>query len=78
MRTVGGRFGLIAAMIAISLGAQGCGGGEAPGPGTGFGRMAGYVWSGRLTSVRASCTINATRLTPSTANRKSFIDPPTI
>ena len=51
MRTVGRWVGLIAAGIAISLGAQGCGGGSGHGGATSsFGHMAGYVWSGHLMS----------------------------
>jgi len=58
MRAAGGRFGLITAVIAICLGAQGCGGGSGHGDATvSFGRMAGYVWSGHLVSVRASWSV---------------------
>jgi hypothetical protein len=58
MRTVGRWVGSIAAGIAISLGAPGCGGGSGHGDVTSsFGRMAGYVWSGPLVSVRASWTV---------------------
>ena len=54
MRRVVPWLGLIAAVIAVSLGAQGCGGGSAHGTISEFGRMAGYVWSGSLSSVEAS------------------------
>ena len=57
MRTVRRWFGLIATVLAISLGAQGCDRGSAHGAISGFGRMAGYVWSGRLSSVGASWSV---------------------
>jgi hypothetical protein len=58
MRTVGRLVGSIAAGIAICLGAQGCAGESGHGGGNAsFGRMAGYVWSGHLVSVRASWSV---------------------
>jgi hypothetical protein len=58
MRTLGGWVGPIAAGIAICLGAQGCGEDSGDGrPNASFGRMAGYVWSGHLGSVRASWAV---------------------
>ncbi|MFL5862700.1 MAG: G1 family glutamic endopeptidase [Solirubrobacteraceae bacterium] len=46
-----------AAAIAISLGAGGCDSGSGAGAITSFGRMAGYVWSGTVTSVRAAWVV---------------------
>ncbi|MGH2896654.1 MAG: G1 family glutamic endopeptidase, partial [Solirubrobacteraceae bacterium] len=51
----GRSLGVVAAMIAVGLGAAGCGGGSAgAGAPASFGHMAGYVWSGHVTSVAAS------------------------
>ena len=58
MRTVGQRAGVLAAMVAVALGAAACGGGSGrPGTLASFGHMAGYVWSGRVTAVTASWSV---------------------
>ena len=57
MRRVGRWVRRIAA-VSISAGIAGCGGGSGHGAAiTSFGRMAGYVWSGEVTSVRAAWSV---------------------
>ncbi len=51
----GGRLGVIAATVAIALGAAGCGAGAKSADGvSSFGHMAGYVWSGHVRAVAGS------------------------
>ncbi len=57
MRMAGVRLGVIAATIAIGLGAAGCGGGARGTGALSFGHMAGYVWSGQVSAVAASWSV---------------------
>ncbi|MGZ4178908.1 MAG: hypothetical protein ACXVUX_22070, partial [Solirubrobacteraceae bacterium] len=58
MRAAGQRGGLIAAVLAVGLGGAACGGaGGSSRAATSFGHMAGYVWTGPVTSVAASWTV---------------------
>jgi hypothetical protein len=57
MRMAGGRLGVVAATIAIALGAAGCGQGSGRTGALSFGHMAGYVWSGQVRAVAASWSV---------------------
>jgi hypothetical protein len=58
MRTAGRWLGVVAAAIAIAVGAAACGGeGGTAGALSSFGHMAGYVWSGHVTAVTASWSV---------------------
>lgn len=57
MRMAGVRLRVVAATIAIGLGAAGCGGGSGRTGALSFGHMAGYVWSGEVSAVAASWAV---------------------
>jgi len=79
LSTVGQWLRRIAALIAIAVGAVGCGGG--PGRGvatTSFGRMAGYVWSGSVTSVRGAWSVPAMAPDAGEAHASTWIGAQTL
>lgn len=58
MRMAGRWLGVVAATVAIGLGAAGCGDGAGSAGALGsFGHMAGYVWSGNVRAVAASWSV---------------------
>jgi hypothetical protein len=77
--TVGQWLRRIAALIAIAVAPVGCGGGSGHGAATTFfGRMAGYVWSGSVTSVRGAWSVPAMAPDSGEAHASTWIGAQTL
>ena len=65
-------------MFAVAVGAAGCGGSGQGGAITSFGRMAGYVWSGTVTSVRGAWSVPAMAAGSGEAHASTWIGAQTL